>query len=125
MANLQTCRPHNVEKFAIMRGLGVGIVRMRPIVAREIVEWSGGGLRQYQREKLLQRKRIGGTPRNRALGIQAFDVHRPPLGSLDHMKRLDRLARAGKIRETKDWRSLVYMSMSAVPYRPDLTVKPP
>lgn len=57
--------------------------------------------------------------------IRFQNVHRPALGFLDHMESLDRLARAGKIRGTKDWRSLIYMSMSAVKYRPDVTVKPP
>jgi mannose-6-phosphate isomerase-like protein (cupin superfamily) len=57
--------------------------------------------------------------------IRFQNVHRPALGFLDHMESLDRLARAGKIRGTNDWRSLIYMSMSAVRYRPDVTVKPP
>ena len=38
---------------------------------------------------------------------------------------LDRLVRAGKIRGTKDLRSLIYMSMSGVEHRPDVPVKPP
>lgn len=41
------------------------------------------------------------------------------------METLDRLARAGKIRGTKDVRSIIYMSISAVTYRPDVAVKPP
>jgi quercetin dioxygenase-like cupin family protein len=57
--------------------------------------------------------------------VRFHNVHRPALGFLYHMESLDRLARAGKIRGTKDWRSLIYMSMSAVKYRPDVTVKPP
>ena len=57
--------------------------------------------------------------------VRFHTVHRPALGFLDHMESLDRLPRAGKIRGTKDWRSLIYMSMSAVKYRPDVTVKPP
>jgi quercetin dioxygenase-like cupin family protein len=57
--------------------------------------------------------------------VRFQNVHRPALGFLDHMESLDRLARAGKVRGTKDWRSLVYMSMSAVKYQPDVTVKPP
>ena len=64
--------------------------------------------------------------RNRGSSPVRFqNVHRPALGFLHHMESLDRLARAGKIRGTKDWRSLIYMSMSAVRYRPDVTVKPP
>lgn len=35
------------------------------------------------------------------------------------------LARAGKIRGTKDLRSLLYMSMSGIKHRPDVPVKPP
>jgi mannose-6-phosphate isomerase-like protein (cupin superfamily) len=57
--------------------------------------------------------------------VRFRNVHRPALRFLEHMESLDRLARAGKIRGTKDWRSLIYMSMSAVKYRPDVTVKPP
>ena len=57
--------------------------------------------------------------------IRFQNIHRPALGFLDHMESLDRLARAGKIRGTKDWRSLIYMSMSAVKHRPDVTVRPP
>ncbi len=57
--------------------------------------------------------------------VRFQNVHRPALGFLEHMVTLDRLTRAGKLRGTKDWRSLVYMSMSAVKYRPDVTVTPP
>jgi quercetin dioxygenase-like cupin family protein len=57
--------------------------------------------------------------------VRFQNVHRPALRFLDHMESLHRLARTGKIRGTKDWRSLIYMSMSAVKYRPDVTVKPP
>ncbi len=57
--------------------------------------------------------------------IRFQNIHRPALVFLDNMESLDRLARAGKISGTKDWRSLIYMSMSAVKYRPDVTVKPP
>jgi mannose-6-phosphate isomerase-like protein (cupin superfamily) len=64
--------------------------------------------------------------RNRGnIPVRFQNVHRPALGFQDHMESLDRLTRAGKIRATKDWRSLVYMSMSAVKYKPDVTVKPP
>jgi oxalate decarboxylase/phosphoglucose isomerase-like protein (cupin superfamily) len=57
--------------------------------------------------------------------VRFQNVHRPALRFQDHMETLDRLARAGKIRGTKDWRSIVYMSISAVKFRPDVTVKPP
>jgi hypothetical protein len=57
--------------------------------------------------------------------VRFQNVHRPALGFQDHMETLDRLARAGKIRGAKDLRSIIYMSISAVKYRPDVTVKPP
>jgi quercetin dioxygenase-like cupin family protein len=57
--------------------------------------------------------------------IRFQNVHRPARGFLEHMETLDRLARAGKIRGTNDWRSLIYMSMSAAKYQPDVAVKPP
>lgn len=57
--------------------------------------------------------------------VRFVNVHRPALGFQDQMETLDRLARAGKIRGTSDPRSLIYMSMSAVRHRPDVTVKPP
>lgn len=59
------------------------------------------------------------------LPVQFKNVHRPALGFQDHMETLDRLAKAGKIRGTKDLRSLLHMCMSAAKYRPDVTVKPP
>jgi len=34
----------------------------------------GRRLWQHQAKKLAQRERIGGTPRNRALGIQPFEI---------------------------------------------------
>jgi quercetin dioxygenase-like cupin family protein len=57
--------------------------------------------------------------------VKFVNVHRPAGGFQDHMEMLDRLAKAGKVRGTKDPRSLIYMSMSAVRHRPDVTVKPP
>jgi hypothetical protein len=57
--------------------------------------------------------------------VRFINVHRPALGFQAHLQTLDRLARAGKIRGTKDLRSLLYMSMSAVTHRPDVPVKPP
>ncbi len=52
-------------------------------------------------------------------------MHRPALAFQEHLETLDRLSRAGKIRGTKDPRSLIYMSMSGVEHRPDVPVKPP
>jgi len=60
-----------------------------------------------------------------AAPLQFLNVHRPAGGFQAHMEMLDRLVRAGKVRGVKDPRSLMYMCMSAVRYRPDRTVKPP
>jgi mannose-6-phosphate isomerase-like protein (cupin superfamily) len=57
--------------------------------------------------------------------VRFLNVHRPALAFQEHLETLDRLSRAGKIRGTKDPRSLIYMSMSAVEHRPDVPVKPP
>ncbi len=54
-----------------------------------------------------------------------LNVHRPALAFQEHLETLDRLVRSGKVRGTKDPRSLIYMSMSAVKHRPDVAVKPP
>lgn len=57
--------------------------------------------------------------------VRFLNTHQPALGFQDHLETLDRLVKAGKIRGTKDLRSLIYMSMSAARYRPDVAVKPP
>jgi mannose-6-phosphate isomerase-like protein (cupin superfamily) len=57
--------------------------------------------------------------------VRFLNVHRPAYGFQGHMETLDRLVKAGKVRGTNDPRSLLYMSMSAVKYCPDVTVKPP
>jgi quercetin dioxygenase-like cupin family protein len=57
--------------------------------------------------------------------VRFLNVHRPALGFQDHLETLDRLARSGKVRGTKDLRSIIHMSMSAVRHRPDVAVKPP
>lgn len=57
--------------------------------------------------------------------VRFVNVHRPAGGFQDHLETLDRLVKAGKVRGTKDPRSLMHMSMSAVRHRPDVTVKPP
>lgn len=57
--------------------------------------------------------------------VRFVNVHRPALAFQEHLETLDRLSRAGKIRGTKDLRSLIYMSMSGVEHRPDVAVKPP
>lgn len=56
--------------------------------------------------------------------VRFLNVHRPALAFQEHLETLDRLIRTGKIRGTKDPRSLIYMSMSAVEHRPDVAVKP-
>lgn len=57
--------------------------------------------------------------------VRFVNVHEPALGFEAHLRTLDRLARAGRIRGTRDLRSLIYMSMSAEEHRPDVPVKPP
>lgn len=57
--------------------------------------------------------------------VRFINVHRPALGFQAHLETLDGLVRAGKIRGTKDPRSLIYMSMSGIEHRPDVPVKPP
>ena len=57
--------------------------------------------------------------------VRFFNVHRPALAFQEHLETLNRLSRVGKIKGTKDPRSLIYMSMSAVEHRPDVAVKPP
>jgi quercetin dioxygenase-like cupin family protein len=54
-----------------------------------------------------------------------LNVHRPALRFEEHLETIDRLAKAGKVRGTKDLRSLIYLSMSAVEHRPDVPVRPP
>jgi uncharacterized RmlC-like cupin family protein len=51
--------------------------------------------------------------------------HRPARGFQAHLETLDRLVRAGKIRGTKDPRSVIYMAMSSVKHQPDVAVRPP
>lgn len=57
--------------------------------------------------------------------VRFLNVHRPALHFQEHLETLDRLSRSGKIRGTKDPRSLIYMSMSWDTFRPDVPVKPP
>ena len=57
--------------------------------------------------------------------VRFINVHRPALQFQEHLETLTRLSRMGKIRGTKDPRSLIYMSMSAVEHQPDVAVKPP
>lgn len=57
--------------------------------------------------------------------VRFLNVHRPAGGFQAHMETVDRLVKAGKVRGTKDPRSLIYLSMSAVKHRPDVTIKPP
>jgi hypothetical protein len=57
--------------------------------------------------------------------VRFLNVHRPALGFEAHMVMLDRLAREGRIRGKSDFRSLIYMCMSAAEHRPDVAVRPP
>lgn len=57
--------------------------------------------------------------------VRFVNVHRPALAFQEHLETLDRLIQAGKVRGTKDPRSLIHMSMSAVKYQSDVAVKPP
>lgn len=57
--------------------------------------------------------------------VRFINVHRPALGFEAHLAMLDRLVKEGKVRGTSDPRSLIYLSMSAARYRPDVTVRPP
>ena len=57
--------------------------------------------------------------------VRFINVHRPALKFQDHLEALDRLSREGKIRSTKDPRSLIYMSMASIEYEPDVAVRPP
>jgi mannose-6-phosphate isomerase-like protein (cupin superfamily) len=57
--------------------------------------------------------------------VRFLNVHSPALAFQEHLETLDRLSRAGKIKGTKDLRSLIYMSMSGVEHHFDVAVKPP
>jgi quercetin dioxygenase-like cupin family protein len=57
--------------------------------------------------------------------VRFVNRHEPALGFQAHLQTLDRLVREGKVRGTRDPRSLIYMSMSSVRHRPDVAVKPP
>lgn len=57
--------------------------------------------------------------------VRFINVHSLALAFQDHLEILDRLVRTGKFKNTKNPRSLNYMSISAAEYRPDVTLKPP
>jgi mannose-6-phosphate isomerase-like protein (cupin superfamily) len=57
--------------------------------------------------------------------VRFRNTHHPALRFQDHLEMLDRLVKDGKITGTRDPRSLMYMSMSAMEFRPDVSVKPP
>lgn len=57
--------------------------------------------------------------------VRFINTHSPALQFQDHLETLDQLVKDGKIAGTRDPRSLMYMSMSAMEYRPDVSVKPP
>lgn len=68
---------------------------------------------------------VHGFRNSSGVPVRFLNVHRPALAFQEHLETLDRLTRAGKIKGTKDLRSLIYMSMSAMEHRPDVLVKPP
>lgn len=53
------------------------------------------------------------------------NTHRPALGFQAHLETIDRLARSGRVRGTKDLRSLMHLALSAERYKPDVPVRPP
>ena len=57
--------------------------------------------------------------------VRFVNVHKPARGFEDYLETLDRLVKSGKIRGTKDLRSIIYMTMAAVRHKPDVAVKPP
>ncbi len=73
----------------------------------------------------VPQRTVHGFRNTSEMSVRFLNVHRPALAFQEHLETLDRLIRAGKIRGTKDPRSLIYMSMSGVEHRPDVPVKPP
>lgn len=57
--------------------------------------------------------------------VRFLNAHRPALQFEDHLTTVDRLVREGKVRGMNDPRSLIYLSMSAAKYHPDVQVEPP
>lgn len=68
---------------------------------------------------------VHGFRNTSAAPVRFLNVHRPALGFEAHLETIDQLAKAGKVRGTKDLRSLIYLSMSAVEHQPDVPVRPP
>ena len=57
--------------------------------------------------------------------VRFINRHTPALGFQAYMETVLRLVRAGKVRGTKDPRSVIYLAMAAAEHRPDVPVKPP
>jgi quercetin dioxygenase-like cupin family protein len=70
-------------------------------------------------------KMVHGFRNTTTAPVRFINVHRPALNFQAHLETVARLSRTGKIRGTKDPRSLMYMAMSAEKYKPDVAVKPP
>ena len=73
----------------------------------------------------VPRGAVHGVRNASAAPVRFLNVHRPALRFEEHLVTIDRLAKARKVRGTKDLRSLMYLSMSAVEHRPDVPVRPP
>jgi quercetin dioxygenase-like cupin family protein len=73
----------------------------------------------------IPRGAVHGFRNASAAPARFLNVHRPALRFEEHLATVDRLVTAGKVRGTKDLRSLMYLSMSAVEHRPDVPVRPP
>jgi len=73
----------------------------------------------------VARRTVHGFRNASAAPVRFMNVHAPALGFQAHLETVDRLARSGKVRGTKDVRSLIYLCMSAVEHEPDVPVKPP
>jgi mannose-6-phosphate isomerase-like protein (cupin superfamily) len=57
--------------------------------------------------------------------VRFLNTHTPALGFQAHLETVDRLYREGKVRGTRDLRSIIHLSLSAAKHRPDVAVKPP
>lgn len=75
--------------------------------------------------RTVPRSAVHGFRNAGAVPVRFLNVHRPALAFQEYLETLDRLSRAGKIRGTKDPRSLIYLSMAAMEHRPDVPTKPP
>ena len=105
--------PDQAETFQVQEGTLELLLdgRWRPVPAGESATVPKGAVHAW--------RNATGAP------VRFLNVHRPALGFQEHLETLDRLARSGKVRGTKDLQSIMHMSMSAVRHRPDVAVRPP